>query len=74
MPTYHWECKSCKRVIEDSYSMSKKPTALLCPNCGEVADSVILGGQGFLLKGHGWAFDRYAGKSNFGFMGGKKDE
>lgn len=54
--------------------MSKKPDALVCPNCGEVADSVVLGGQGFQLKGHGWNFDRYAGPSNFSNYGKDDNE
>lgn len=73
-PTYEFQCKRCKLVTTELYSMSQKPAAILCPNCMEVADSVILGGSGFLLKGHGWGFDRYAGKSNFKFMDGKDDE
>lgn len=52
--------------------MTKRPDALVCPYCSEVAEHVIVGGTGFLLKGHGWAFDRYAGSSNFKF--GKEDE
>jgi len=67
MPTYHFECKNCKRTTEEFYSMLKKPAAIVCPHCLEVADTVVLGGNGFLLKGHGWAFDRYAGDSNFKF-------
>lgn len=74
MPTYNFSCKNCFRVIEESYSMSKKPDALVCPNCGEVADSVVLGGQGFQLKGHGWNFDRYAGPSNFSNYGKDDNE
>lgn len=73
MPTYNFQCRNCKQVTEESYQMSKKPEALVCPNCNEVADSVILGGQGFQLKGHGWAFDRYSGKSNFYFPGGNDE-
>lgn len=69
MPTYQFECKNCKQTIEDWYSMSKRPQALVCDKCGEVADHIILGGQGFHLKGSGWAFDRYAGESNFKWGG-----
>ena len=74
MPSYHFECKSCKLTTETEYSMTKKPPAIVCPNCFEVADSVILGGSGFQLKGHGWGFDRYAGDSNFKFMKGGDDD
>jgi len=68
-PTYEFFCKKCEQLTAEFYTISKKPDAILCPNCDEVADTVISGGQGFHLAGHGWAFDRYAGKSNFKFMG-----
>lgn len=73
MPTYSFYCHNCKLTTEEVYSMSKKPAAILCPNCMEVADSVVLGGSGFQLKGHGWGFDRYAGKNNFRFTKGEDE-
>ena len=69
MPTYDFHCETCKKTFEAWYSMSQKPDAIVCTECNEIANPVIIGGQGFLLKGHGRAFDRYAGKSNFKFSG-----
>lgn len=69
MPTYTFECKNCQRAIEGWYQMSQVPDAVVCETCCDVADRVISGGQGFLLKGHGWGFDRYAGASNFSNFG-----
>lgn len=65
MPTYEFNCSNCCTKIEGFYSISKRPDALICDKCGEVATNVILGGQGFHLKGSGWGFDRYAGPNNF---------
>lgn len=67
MPTYDFHCTKCERIISEFYSMSEKPDAVLCLQCHELAQQVITGGQGFLLKGHGWSWDRYAGPSNFKF-------
>lgn len=54
--------------------MSKRPDSLTCQECGGRCERYIDGGQGFQLKGHGWSFDRYSGKSNFRFTDGSNDE
>lgn len=71
-PHYEYYCQSCKTTTEEMFDMKNKPDTLTCTHCGKIAHSVISGGQGFHLKGHGWSFDRYAGESNFKF--GKEDE
>lgn len=64
-PTYSYYCENCKTFQEEFFSISAKPDHLTCKQCGGQAKSAITPGNGFILKGHGWGFDRYAGPSNF---------
>jgi len=72
-PTYTYYCQNCKAETEEMFSIKNKPDTLTCIHCGKTAHSVISTGSSFHLKGHGWSFDRYAGPSNFKFMGDKDD-
>jgi putative FmdB family regulatory protein len=72
-PTYAYYCESCKETTEEFFSMSSKPDHITC-KCGKQAKSQINNGNGFLLKGHGWGFDRYAGPSNFSNSGKDDNE
>jgi putative FmdB family regulatory protein len=74
-PTYSYYCQNCKTTTEEMFSMKNKPDTLTCIHCGKVSHSIIdnQNGRGFILKGHGWSFDGYAGKSNFKF-GGSDEE
>lgn len=72
-PHYDYYCEACKSQQEEFFSMSARPDSLTCKGCGGIAKIQISGNQGFHLKGHGWGFDRYAGKSNFSFGGDKDD-
>lgn len=64
-PTYSYYCQSCKTTTEEMFSMKNKPDSLTCIHCGKTAHSIIDGGQGFHLHGHGWSFDSYSSPSNF---------
>jgi len=41
MPIYEFECDSCKVITEKIYSINKKPELIQCPNCLDVARSII---------------------------------
>lgn len=54
MPTYEYECGSCRHHFERSQSMTAKPVSV-CPKCGKrsVKRLISLGG-GLLFKGSGF--------------------
>ncbi len=53
MPTYEYECESCKRTFEIFHRMSEKKKK--CPRCGAQALKQRIGpGSGFLFKGSGF--------------------
>lgn len=53
MPTYEYECRSCRHRFEQSQSMTAKPAAA-CPKCRKPARRLISGGGGLLFKGSGF--------------------
>lgn len=74
MPTYDYFCKSCETLKAEWHTISNRPESITCQECGGRCERYIDGGQGFQLKGHGWGFDRYAGKSNFSNNGRDSDD
>lgn len=53
MPTYEYECRSCKKRFDRFQQMTAKPTAV-CPKCKGSARRLISGGAGVLFKGSGF--------------------
>ncbi len=55
MPTYVYECKSCKHVFEVFQSMSDEPLKK-CEKCGKEIKRIIPGGSsvGIVFKGSGF--------------------
>ena len=65
MPTYEYECLSCKHKFEILQSITAKPKTK-CPECGEKLKKLISGSVGFIFKGAGFYATDYkkAGKSS----------
>ena len=53
MPTYEYECRSCKTRFEKFQSITAKPTAP-CPKCKGSSRRQISAGGGLLFKGSGF--------------------
>ena len=53
MPTYEYECKSCKYKFEKFQSMSDAPIKV-CPKCGKELRKLIGSGSGVIFKGTGF--------------------
>ncbi len=53
MPTYEYECLSCKHKFEILQSITAKPKAK-CPQCGKKLRKLISGSAGFIFKGAGF--------------------
>jgi putative FmdB family regulatory protein len=53
MPTYEYECKSCKHNFEAFQAMSDAPLKE-CPKCGKTIRRLIHGGTGVIFKGSGF--------------------
>ena len=53
MPTYEYECKSCKHSFEAFQSMSDAPLSE-CPQCKKELRRLINGGSGIIFKGSGF--------------------
>lgn len=63
MPTYEYECKSCKHRFEAFQSITAKPLKS-CPSCSKRSvQRVITGGAGVLFKGTGFYQTDYRSKS-----------
>ncbi len=56
--TYEYECKECG-TIEVEQKISEEALKE-CPNCGGEVKRLVSGGQGFQLKGGGWAATNYS--------------
>jgi putative FmdB family regulatory protein len=67
MPTYEYECKSCKHSFEVFQSMSDQPLSD-CPECGKEIRRLIFGGAGVIFKGSGFYVNDKGGaaKANSG--------
>jgi putative FmdB family regulatory protein len=53
MPTYEYECKSCKYRFEEFQSISEDPIKV-CPKCGKPVRRLFGGGMGIIFKGSGF--------------------
>ncbi|MDR1220520.1 MAG: zinc ribbon domain-containing protein [Treponema sp.] len=53
MPTYEYECKSCRHSFEVFQSMKDEPLKI-CPECGKEIRRLITGGSGVIFKGSGF--------------------
>lgn len=62
MPTYEYECTSCKHAFEVSQKMSDKPFEK-CPKCGGSVKRLIGRGSGIIFKGSGFYETDYKRKS-----------
>jgi putative FmdB family regulatory protein len=52
MPTYEYECNSCRVRFERQQSM-KEASLKTCPECGGNVQRLVSGGSGFILKSQG---------------------
>lgn len=53
MPTYEYECLSCKHKFEILQSITAKPKTK-CPECGKKLKKLISSSAGFIFKGKGF--------------------
>jgi putative FmdB family regulatory protein len=53
MPTYEYECLSCKHKFEILQSITAKPKTK-CPECGKKLRKLISSTGGFIFKGAGF--------------------
>ena len=53
MPTYGYECKSCKHTFDFFQSMKDEPLKT-CPKCSKELRRLINGGTGIIFKGNGF--------------------
>lgn len=58
MPTYEYECRSCKRQFEKFQPITAKPNTS-CPKCKATAKRLISAGGGLLFKGSGFYVTDY---------------
>jgi putative FmdB family regulatory protein len=57
--TYEYVCQECGQEWQAEQKISADPLKF-CPNCGKKkAQRLVSGGQGFQLKGGGWAKEGY---------------
>lgn len=62
MITYEYRCLKCEHEWEELQEI-KDPRIEICPKCKEKsAERLISKGQGFILKGGGWASSGYSSK------------
>lgn len=62
MPTYEYECSSCRHRFEEFQSIMDKPIRT-CPRCGKEVRRLISGGGGLLFKGSGFYITDYRSES-----------
>lgn len=53
MPTYEYECLSCKHKFEVLQNITAKPKTK-CPQCGKKLKKLISSTGGFIFKGSGF--------------------
>ncbi len=53
MPTYEYECRSCKHRFEEFQNINDDPIKI-CPKCGKPVRRLIGGGLGIIFKGSGF--------------------
>jgi len=61
MPTYEYECQSCRRIHEAFQSITAKPLTK-CPRCSGRLKRLIGSGSGFLFRGSGFYITDYRSK------------
>lgn len=60
MPTYSYQCKNCRHILEAFQKMSDAALKE-CPNCSkEALERVLLSAPSFALKGGGWYKTEYS--------------
>ena len=72
MPTYGYECKSCRHTFEVNQSMKDDPLKK-CPECGKAIRRLINGGSGVIFKGGGFYVTDRSGKTSTGTGDSKTD-
>ena len=65
MPTYGYECKSCKYSFDVFQSMKDDPLKV-CPKCGKEVRRLINGGGAVIFKGNGFYVNDKNGKGSSG--------
>jgi putative FmdB family regulatory protein len=53
MPTYEYECRSCKHRFEEFQNINDDPIKI-CPKCGKSVRRLFGGGMGIIFKGSGF--------------------
>jgi putative FmdB family regulatory protein len=53
MPTYEYECRTCKHRFEEFQSITEEPIKK-CPKCGKAVRRLFGGGMGIIFKGSGF--------------------
>lgn len=61
MPTYEYECTSCKHSWEMDQSIKEGPIKE-CPECKKETAKRLISLGGFILNGAGWSKDGYSKK------------
>ncbi len=57
--TYEYKCRGCGHEWEEEQKITDNPVET-CPACNKKeAQRLVSGGQGFQLKGGGWAREGY---------------
>ncbi|MCL2093522.1 MAG: zinc ribbon domain-containing protein [Treponema sp.] len=63
MPTYGYECKSCKHTFDAFQSMKDDPLTE-CPKCHKELRRLINGGGGLIFRGGGFYVNDKSGGSS----------
>ncbi|MCL2069596.1 MAG: zinc ribbon domain-containing protein [Treponema sp.] len=63
MPTYGYECKTCKHTFDAFQSINEEPLKT-CPECGKELRRLINGGTGVIFKGGGYYVTDKGGKTS----------
>ena len=53
MPTYEYECRTCKHRFEEFQNINDDPIKI-CPKCGKSVRRLFGGGMGIIFKGSGF--------------------
>lgn len=63
MPTYEYQCqnKKCNHEWEEIQSISEEALQT-CPVCKKETAKRLISNSSFILKGGGWAADKYSTK------------
>lgn len=63
MPTYEYQCKSCRHLFEIFQAITEKPVRK-CPMCGGEVKRLIGPGAGLIFKGSGFYITDYKKKES----------